>query len=53
MDSLDIEAGTVICVETDNKAWVKYDGCMYTHEEFAGIVRSTHDVVRVVHYGII
>lgn len=62
MDSFDIEPGTVICVgvweamrivETDNKAWVKYDGCMYTHEEFADIVRSTQDVVRVIHYGVI
>ena len=62
MDSLDIEPGTVICVggweamrivETDNKAWVKYDGQTYTHEEFADIVRSAYDVVRVVHYGII
>ena len=62
MDSFDIEPGTVVCVggweamrvvETDNKAWVKYDGRTYTHEEFAGTVRSAHDVVRVVHYGII
>lgn len=61
MDSFDIEPGTVICVgvrETmrvvgDSKVWVGFDGHMYTHEEFADIVRSTHDVVRVVHYGVI
>ena len=62
MDSLDIEPGTVICVggweamrvvEHNNKPWVGFDGRTYTHEEFANIVRSTHDVVRVVHYGII
>lgn len=63
MDSYDIEAGTVICVgvweamrvfETStNKAWVGYDGRTYTHEEFADIIRSTQDVVRVVHCGII
>ena len=62
MDSLDIEPGTVVCVgnweamrvvEHNNKPWVGYDGRTYTHEEFADIVRSTHDVVRVVHYGII
>ena len=63
MDSFDIEPGTVVCVggweamrvvEHDNsKPWVGYDGRMYTHEEFADIVRSTRGVVRVVHYGVI
>lgn len=64
MDSLDIEPGTVVVVggweamrvvETTNssKVWVGFDGRTYTHEEFANTVRSTHDVVRVVHYGII
>lgn len=65
MDSLDIEPGTVICVGTweamrvvgngdlNELVWVGYDGRTYTHEEFADTVRSTHDVVRVVHYGII
>nr|DAF23194.1 MAG TPA: hypothetical protein [Caudoviricetes sp.] len=65
MDSFDIEAGTVICVGTweamrvvgdgsrGELVWVGFDGHTYTHEEFANIVRSTHDVVRVVHYGII
>ena len=62
MDSFDVEPGTVICVgtweamrvvETNNKAWVGYDGRTYTHEEFANTIRSTQDVVRVVHYGII
>ncbi len=65
MDSFDIEPGTVICVDSweamrivgngehDEKAWVGFDGRMYTHEQFANIVRSAHDVVRVVHYGII
>ena len=65
MDSFDIEAGTVICVgsweamriigngDRDEKAWVGYDGRMHTHEEFANTVRSTRDIVRVVHYGII
>ena len=65
MDSIDIEAGTVICVggweamrvvgdgSHDEKAWVGYDSRTYTHEEFADIVRSAHDVVRVVHYGVI
>lgn len=62
MDSLDVEPGTVVCVdgweamrvvETNNKAWVGFDGRMYTHGEFAGTVRSARDVVRVVHYGII
>ena len=64
MDSLDIEPGTVVCVggweamrvveTTDSsKVWVGFDGRMYTHEEFADTVRSTHGVVRVIHYGII
>ena len=65
MDSYDIEAGTVVVVgsweamrvigngDRNEKAWVGFDGRMHTHEEFADIVRSTHDVVRVVHYGII
>lgn len=65
MDSLDFEPGTVICVggweamrvvgngSRGELVWVGYDGHMYTHEEFADTVRSTHDVVRVVHYGII
>lgn len=65
MDSLDIEPGTVICVgdweamrvvgngDRNELVWVGYDGRTYTHEEFADTVRSTHDVVRVVHYGII
>lgn len=65
MDSLDIEPGTVVVVggweamrvvgngDRNEKAWVGFDGRMYTHEEFADTVRSTHDVVRVVHYGII
>lgn len=65
MDSIDIEAGTVICVGSweamrvigdgshNEKAWVGFDCRTYTHEEFADIVRSTRDVVRVVHYGII
>ena len=65
MDSLDIEPGTVICVggweamrvvehnNNNNKPWVGFDSRTYTHEEFADIVRSTHDVVRVIHYGII
>lgn len=61
-DSFDIEPGTVVCVgtweamrivEDNNKAWVRYDGRTYTHEEFADLARSSHDVVRVVHYGII
>lgn len=59
MDSLDIEPGTVICVggceamrvvgngDRNEKVWVGYDGHTYTHEEFADIVRSSHDVVRV------
>ena len=65
MDSLDIEPGTVICVGTreamrvvgngdhDELVWVGFDGRTYTHEEFAQTVRSTHEVTRVVHYGII
>lgn len=65
MDSLDIEPGTVVCVgsweamrvvgngDHDELVWVGFDSRTYTHEEFADIVRSTHDVVRVVHYGII
>ena len=63
MDSLDIEPGTVVCVggweamriveDNNNKVWVGFDGRTYAHEEFADTVRSTHDVVRVVHYGII
>lgn len=65
MDSLDIEPGTVVVVggweamrvvgdgSHNEKVWVGFDGCMHTHEEFADTVRSTHDVVRVVHYGII
>ena len=65
MDSLDIEPGTVICVggweamrvmgngDRNELVWVGFDGRMYTHEAFTETVRSTHDVVRVVHYGII
>lgn len=65
MDSLDIEPGTVIVVDgweamrvVDNsdrneKVWVGFDGRTYTHEQFADTARSAHDVVRVVHYGII
>lgn len=65
MDSIDIEPGTVICVggweamrvvgngDRGEKVWVGFDGGTYTHEEFADTVRSTQDVVRVVHYGII
>lgn len=65
MDSLDIEPGTVVVVGgweamrvvsnggRNEKVWVGFDGHTYTHEEFADIVRSTHDVVRVVHYGVI
>lgn len=65
MDSFDIEPGTVICVggweamrvvgngDRNELVWVGYDGRTYTHEEFANTVRSTHGVVRVVHYGII
>ena len=62
MDSLDIEPGTAICVggweampvvgngSHNELVRVGFDGRTYTHKEFA---RSTHDVVRVVHYGII
>lgn len=65
MDSYDIEPGTVVVVggweamrvvgngDRSELVWVGFDGRTYTHEEFADIVRSTHDVVRVVHYGII
>ena len=65
MDSLDIEPGTVVAVagweamrvvgngDRNEKVWVRFDGRTYTHEEFADTVRSTHDAVRVVHYGII
>lgn len=65
MDSLDIEPGTVVVVDGweamrvvengnhNKKVWVGFDGRTYTHEEFANTVRSAHDVVRVVHYGII
>ena len=65
MDSLDIEPGTVVVVDgweamrvvgngdRNEKAWIGFDGRTYTHEEFADTVRSAHDVVRVVHIGII
>lgn len=65
MDSLDIEPGTVVVAGGQEAmrvvgnggrgelVWVGFDGRTYTHEEFANTVRSTHDVVRVVHYGII
>lgn len=65
MDSLDIEPGTVICVDgweamrvvgngdRNELVWVGFDGRTYTHEQFADTARSAHDVVRVVHYGII
>ena len=65
MDSLDIEPGTVVVVggweamrvvgngNHNEKVWVGFDGRTYTHEEFADTVRSTQDIVRVVHYGII
>ena len=65
MDSLDIEPGTVVVVggweamrvmgngDRGEKVWVGFDGRTYTHEQFAQTVRSTNDVVRVVHYGII
>lgn len=65
MDSLDIEPGTVVVVagweamrvvgngSRGELVWVGFDGHRYTHEEFAETVRSTQDVVRVVHYGII
>lgn len=65
MDSLDIEPGTVVVVDgweamrvvgngdRNEKAWIGFDGRTYTHEEFADTARSAHDVVRVVHIGII
>lgn len=65
MDSLDIVPGTVVVVGAweamrvsgnggrNVKVWVGFDGRMYTHEEFADIVRTTYGVVRVVHYGVI
>lgn len=65
MDSLDIEPGTVICVDGweamrvvgngdhNEKVWVGFDARTYTHEEFAETARSAQGVVRVVHYGII
>ena len=64
MDSLDIEAGTVVVVgaweamrivedNNNNKAWVRYDGRTYTHEQFAKTAHDSNEVVRVVHYGII
>lgn len=65
MDSLDIEPGTVVVVDgweamrvvgngdRNESVWVGFDGRTYTHREFADTVRSTHGVVRVVHYGII
>ena len=65
MDSLDIEPGTVVVVggweamrvvgngDRNELVWVGFDGRTYTHEEFADTVRSTQDVVRVIHYGII
>lgn len=65
MDSLDIEPGTVVCVDgweamrvigngdKDEKAWIGFDSRTYTHEQFADTARSAHDVVRVVHIGII
>lgn len=65
MDSLDTEPGTVVIVgaweamrvvgngDHNELVWVGFDGRTYTHEEFADIVRSTHDVVRIIHYGII
>lgn len=65
MDSLGIAPGTVVVVggweamrvvgngDRNEKVWVGFDGRTYTHEQFAEAVRSTHDVVRVVHYGII
>ena len=65
MDAFDIEAGTVVVVdgweamriisnsERNEKAWVVFDGRMYTHEQFADIARNSNDNVRVVHYGII
>jgi hypothetical protein len=65
MDSLDIEPGTVVVVggweamrvvgngDRNEKVWVGFDGRTYTHEEFADAARSAHDVVHVVHDGII
>ena len=64
MDSLDIEPGTVVVVDgweamrivegrNNDKVWIRFDGRTYTHEQFADAARSAHDVVRVVHYGII
>ena len=65
MDSLDIGPGTVVVVDgweamrvvgngdRNEKAWVGFDGRTYTHEEFADTARSAHDVVRIVHLGII
>lgn len=62
MDSIDIEPGTVVVVdgweamriiEDNNKPWIGFDGRTYTHQQFADTARSAHDVVRVVHYGII
>ena len=65
MDSLDIEPGTVVVVDgweamrlvstgdKDEKSWIGFDGRTYTHEQFADTARSAHDVVRVVHIGII
>lgn len=65
MDSLDIEPGTVVVVDDceamclvtgtdkDEKAWIRFDGRTYTHEQFADTARSAQDIVRVVHYGII
>ena len=65
MDSLDIEPGTVVVVDgweamrlvstsdKDEKPWIGFDGRTYTHEQFAQTARSAHDIVRVVHYGII
>ena len=65
MDSLDIKQCTVVVVDgweamrvvgnedRNEKAWIGFDGRMYTHEQFADITRNSNDVVRVVHYGII
>jgi hypothetical protein len=65
LDSLDIEPGTVVVVDgweamrvvgngdRNEKAWIGFDGRTYTHEQFADTARSAHDVVRVVHIGII
>ena len=65
LDSLDIEPGTVVVVggweamrvigngDRNEKAWVAFDGRMYTHEQFADIARNSNDNVRVVHYGIV